>query len=72
MDNTQKGPLPRGELAFSSHTANGKEQNYYLLRWRNPHPEEKIEAIQIVAGQWTTYIPVVFAISYSESALAYD
>jgi Glycosyl hydrolases family 2/Glycosyl hydrolases family 2, TIM barrel domain len=74
--NGQADPLPHGELAFSTHEQAGEDageiSSYYLLRWRNPYPAEKIESIEVIAEQHPAYVPVVLAISYCEYKQAYD
>jgi hypothetical protein len=69
-------PLPSGELAFQTQEADGEDAGetsaYYLMRWRNPHPEEKIKSIEIEAMDQPAEMPVVLAISYSESEVGFD
>ncbi len=69
-------PLPMAELAFQSQETDGEDVGetsaYYLMRWRNPHPEEKIKAVEIEASEQSAHMPVVLAISYAESESGFD
>ncbi len=66
------GPMPEGKPAFTTEESGGSGSTYYLQRWKNPHPEEKIEALEVVAEQHPAYAPALLSISYRESELAYD
>ncbi len=73
---TSVQPLPKAELAFQSHEVDGEDAGettaYYLMRWRNPYPEEKIRRIEIVASNQSAHMPIVLAISYAASEIAFD
>ena len=68
--------LPKAELAFQTQEVGGEDAGettaYYLMRWRNPHPEEKIKRIEIEASEQSAHMPIVLAISYAASEVAFD
>ncbi len=72
MQDKRSGELPDAVPAFKTQVPYREGNTYYMMRWLNPHPEEKIVAVEVLAEQSPAYVPVVLSMSFVESALAYD